>query len=241
MVCALGMLTACKSGTADNTADSTYATDVAESRLYDIVKRGDTLLVVCDPEGLFYGQPLAGCVSTEWIIATYPKPNFKTMTDHEMFPHEDGVCTCGPETFWVVGRNDTLCFQEIDEFDTTSAEKWMYTCGQIRDTLMDFGGLRIGMNIESVAARLHMSDTIDIHNFKVIHLVAPDLFTEPVYEKLEWGGWKVIDQTNPDTFQYDDVPRIGYAGVELLIERGKVTAINTGWYMASSHKVVWGV
>ena len=241
MVCALGMMTACKSGTADKSAtDSTYSNAATENRIYDIVKHGDTLLVVCDPEGLFFGQPLAECVSTEWIKAAYPEPYFKTMTDHEMFPHEDGVCTCGPETFWVVSRNDTLCFQ-IAESDTISAEKWYYTCGQIRDTLLDFGDLKVGMSIKRVASRLHLSDTIDMQGFKVIHLAAPDLFSEPVYEKQEWGGLKVIDQTNPYTFHYYDVPRIGYAGVELLIERGEVVAINTGWYMAGSREVVWGV
>lgn len=83
-----------------------------DNRIYDIIKRNDTLLVVCDPEGLFWGQPLSEGVSTEWIQSTYHEPDFNTLTDSEMFPHEDedGVCSCGgPETFWVVGKKDTLC------------------------------------------------------------------------------------------------------------------------------------
>ena len=63
----------------------------------------------------------------------------------------------------------------------------------------------------------------------------PDLCkrAERALEKYSFG--------KDDTFHYYDVPRIGYAGVELLIERGEVVAINTGWYMAGSREVVWGV
>ena len=218
-----------------------------DNRIYDIIKRNDTLLVVCDPEGLFWGQPLSEGVSTEWIQSTYHEPDFNTLTDSEMFPHEDedGVCSCGgPETFWVVGKKDTLCFQEETRqlensnfFNSTGL--WEYICGHIRDTLIVFGGIRVGMSIQDVAERLHLPEDVDISNCNVFHLVAPDLFNEPIYEEgVSYNH--VIGLSNPYDYSYFDVPRISYAGVELRVKEGKVFEISTGWYSTYSNTVEWG-
>lgn len=217
-----------------------------DNRIYDIIKRNDTLLVVCDPEGLFWGQPLSEGVSTEWIQSTYHEPDFKTLTDSEMFPHEDedGVCTCGgPATFWVVGKKDTLCFQEetrpINDNFSISTGLWEYICGHIRDTLIVFGGIGVGMSIQDVAERLHLPKDIDIIGCNVFHLVAPNFFDEPIYEEgVSYNH--VIGLSNPYDYSYFDVPRISYAGVELRVKEGKVFEISTGWYSTHSNTVQWG-
>jgi len=240
----IGLLAACKGGTANDASDSANQIDLANDyRIYDIVKRNDTLLVVCDPEGLFWGQPLSGGVSTEWIKSTYHEPDFKTLTDSEMFPHEDedGVCSCGVETFWVVGKKDTLCFQEetrpINDNFSISTDLWEYICGHIRDTLIDFGGYRVGMSIQDVAERLHLPKDIDIIGRNVFHLVAPNFFDEPIYEEgVSYNH--VIGHSNPYEYSYFDVPRISYAGVELRVKEGKVFEISTGWY--TTYGIVWG-
>ena len=237
----LAALTACKSGNCDENSSDSAVTD---NRIYDIVPKGDTLLIVCDPEGLFFGQPLAERVSQQWIDSIYNRPGLRMMTDHEMYPHVEGTCTCGNETYTVVGENDTLQFLWYDDEDCGQRPcgakgGWEYTCGIIADTLVDFAGIRIGMPIADVAARLSLPTSTNMDGYKVIYLVAPDLFTESITEKQSGGYLKVVGQKNPYEYEYRDYPRIEYAGVELVVDGGRIVMIRTGWY--SGDRIAAGI
>ncbi len=221
IVLGICLFACCKSGVSnENINDST----IAENRIYDIIAKGDTLLIVCDPEGLFYGQPLAEQVSQQWIDSVYTRPGLRTLTDHEMYPHVEGSCTCGPETYTVVGENDTLQFAWYGDNDNRG---WNYIWGIIADTLVDFAGIHVGMPITDVAVQLHIPPSANIEGYKVIHLVAPDLFSETITEELPRGRFKVV---NPYVYEYYDCPRIGYAGIELVVNAGRIAKISTGWY-----------
>ena len=224
VLCGIGLMVGCKSGTADENATDSA---VVESRVYDMVTKGDTLLIVCDPEGLFFGQPLSERVSQQWIDSVYKRPGLRTLTDHEMYPHEEGTCTCGNETYTVVGENDTLQFAWYGDENGG----WEYTWGIIADTLVDFAGIRVGMSIADVATRLSIPTSANVECYKVIHLVAPDLFTEYINEKQPGGYLKGVGQKNPYDYEYRDCPRIEYAGVELVVDDGLIAKIRTGWYL----------
>ena len=223
MLCGIGLMVGCQSG---NTNESITDSTIADSRIYDIVPKGDTLLIVCDPEGLFFGQQLAEAVSEQWIDSVYNRFGLRTLTDHEMYPHEDDVCACGLPTYTVVGENDTLQFVWYGD----ERGGWEYTWGIIADTIVDFAGIRVGMSIADVAARLCIPTSAHMEAYKVIHLVAPDLFTESVTEEQPGGYLRVVDQKNPYNYEYRDCPRIEYAGVELVVDGGRIAKIRTGWY-----------
>lgn len=166
------------------------------------------------------------------------------MTDHEMYPHVEGTCTCGNETYTVVGENDTLQFLWYDDEDCGrrpcgAKGGWEYTWGIIADTLVDFAGIRIGMPIVDVAARLSLPTSANMDGYKVIYLVAPDLFTESITEKQPGGYLKVVGQKNPYEYEYRDYPRIEYAGVELVVDGGRIVMIRTGWY--SGDRIAAGI
>ena len=226
---ALKLFCSCANGISERKDNLLSDMDVAvDVRIYDIVPKGDTLLIVCDPDGLFFGQPLAEKRSEQWIDSVYTRPGLRTMSDEEMYPHEDGVCTCGNPTYTVVGENDMLQFAWYS--DESGNGWWEYTWGSIKDTLVDFAGMRVGMDIDSIANRWHIPENANIGSYAVIHLVAPDLFNSPIVEKLPNGCSTVSGHTNLYDFNYTDAPRIEYAGVELVVEQGRITEIHTGWY-----------
>ena len=230
MLCNIGLIIGCKSSVNEDMPDTT----IAESRIYDILPKGDTLLIVCDPEGLFFDQPLSEWVSRQWIDSVYRQHGLQTLTHHEMYPHVDETCTCGNETYTVVGENDTLQFAWYGDDGGGK-----YTWGVIADTLVDFAGIRVGMSIVNVATRLCIPTGADVESYKVIHLVAPDLFSEPIFEELSCGLNKVVDHTNPYNYEYRDCPRIAYAGLELVLNDGRIVKILTGWY--SGNRIVKGI
>jgi len=231
-----GILGACKNE-AKNVPDI-QKIDTNDGKIYDTVRMGDTILVVCDPDGLFFNQPLAQDVSTEWIQSAYPEPLFFTITDEEMYPHEAGACMCGQETFWVVNRLDTLCFAENED---TSGGQWHYVCGKYRDTLTGFGGLKVGMSFGELARRLHWPESVDTTGIRIVHLASPGMFTESITEKRDDGLLHVVGQYNPYKYEYGPEQRIDYAGVELVLRNGRVVEISTGWYMSGSRSVEWGL
>ena len=196
MLMAVGLMGACTPKGETDEADTMGVAAAVDSNtakmpadgIYDVVQWNDTLLVVCDPEGLFYGQPLAGWKSKAWIDSAYARPGLRTLGDEEMFPHVEGDWTCGSETYSVVSEHDTLLFEEYE--DTCGNTGWEYVCGVIADSLIDFAGIKVGMEIGFIDSLFHLGPRASLEGYRTVMLVAPSLFDKPVYEKQPNGRLK---------------------------------------------------
>lgn len=274
MVLALGVVmllcvaSACQRGKVEQSSgamkvdDSTeiaglqYVADAeGDAALYAVISFGDTLVVVCDPPGLFYDQPLAQPVTSEWIQSHYSHPQLRVGHDTVFWPHceEEHDCSCGPQGFWVMGERDTLLFVEnsvravhvdaegdtFDYISYTSTGKWDYTSGIIADTLISFGGLHVGMKVKEVAAYVQLPKDLKVKKYNVVILVAPNVYGVPMLSRTADGNIRHNGIRTPFYHEYN-CPHIEYGAVKLVFGSGKVQRIVTGWYDAYGCDILIG-